>query len=290
VPFVETHELVTVPCASVLAAARAREGIGDRPARVVAMTGSAGDLPGARDEAVDLRRHFRDVEVVAGIGDAAAFTAVAGRADVLHIAAHARVNDNSPWDSGFWLGGASPPATVAAGPDTSGLLTPADSAEVARAFAARPTLAAWQIAAASLPNQVAVLAGCETGGGRVTRGEGVLGLTAAFLSAGVPVVVSAAWPVDDRVTARFMRYFYRGLSAGHPVGEALRRAQADLQEEREYSHPFFWAGFTVAGDGARVVTVRRVGQTRWPLVFGGIGVVAGVLLVWWRARRRENRV
>ena len=282
VPLVESHEIVMVPCASVLASARSRDYAPADEASVVAMTGATGDLPGARREAMDLRRRFQHVQVVSGIADAAAFADAANRANVLHIAAHARVNDEAPWESGFWLG-ADPPAARAG---SSGLLTPADSAEVARAFSAQPTLAAWQIAAASLTNDVAVLAGCETGGGRITRGEGVLGLTAAFLSAGVPVVVSAAWPVDDRVTAEFMRRFYRHLSASAPVSEALRRAQIELRARAEFAHPFYWAGFAVTGDGARGVPVRRKGQVRWPLVLAGVGVVAGVLVVWSRSRRR----
>jgi len=97
---------------------------------------------------------------------------------------------------------------------------------------------------------------------RATNGEGTLGITAAFLSAGVPVVVSSAWPIDDRVTAGVMRSFYRHLAAAEPVATALRRAQLEASRSAEYAHPFYWAGFTVVGDGAAVIDLpARRGRT-----------------------------
>jgi CHAT domain-containing protein len=244
-------------------------------------------LPGARQEAADLARRFQSVEVVAGFeGDETALSSTAARAGILHIAAHARVNDESPWDSGFWLGAAAP-ADLGASSGAPGpsLLSREDSLEVAQVFSARPTLHAWQIARASLSNDLAVLAGCETAGGRMTTGEGVLGLTAAFLSAGVPVVVSAAWPIDDRATAEFMRSFYGHLSAAAPVAEALRLAQLDLRSRAEFSHPFYWAGFTVVGDGSRVVPVEKAPRARRAMILAAAIVAAAAGAAWYRSRR-----
>jgi CHAT domain-containing protein len=290
-PLIERTDVVTVPCAGVLAWARSRGGGTGEPG-VVAMTG--GDvrgLPGARGEAGDIARRFRRVEVVTGFeGDAAAFASTASHAGILHIAAHARVNDESPWDSGFWLGPAAPGEmreTPARAGETSSLLSREDSLEVAQAFSSPPTLHAWEIAGVSLPNELAVLAGCETAAGRMTTGEAVLGLTAAFLSAGVPVVVSAAWPIDDRATAEFMRSFYGHLSAAAPVAEALRLAQLDLKSRREFSHPFYWAGFAVAGDGSRVVPVEKAARApAWILLAAAAAAAAAGL--WYRARRRTR--
>jgi hypothetical protein len=118
----------------------------------------------------------------------------------------------------------------------------------------------------------------------MTTGEGVLGLTAAFLCAGVPVVVSAAWPVEDRATAEFMHSFYTHLSRALPVAAALRLAQLDMRSRREFSHPFYWAGFSVVGDGSRVIPIERVpDHFRWWMIAGVLAVVAGAL--WVRTRR-----
>jgi len=118
-----------------------------------------------------------------------------------------------------------------------------------------------------------VLSACETAGGRVTTGEGTLGLTAAFLSAGVPVVVSSLWPIDDRVTATLMRSFYHHLARGEAVATALRLAQLELARSRKYSHPFFWAGFTVVGDGSMVVEIEEHRARVSPALWAALGAV-----------------
>src|SRR5262245_44078627 len=174
--------------------------------------------------------------------------------DVLHIAAHARVVDRSPWQSGFRMADTTSAEAAtgsrAAGEEEEvepGFLSAEDAVRIARAFPPGPYVRAWQIAQLRLGAELALLSGCETAGGRVTTGEGTLGLTAAFLSAGVPVVVSSLWPIDDRVTRAMMRSFYRRLAGGDPVATALRRAQLEMRRSSRYAHPYFWAGFTVVG-------------------------------------------
>jgi len=132
-----------------------------------------------------------------------------------------------------------------------------------------------------------VLAGCETAGGRSTNGEGVLGLTSAFLSAGVPVVVSSRWAVDDHVTAALMSRFYEGLAAGESVAAALRGAQLAVRSDRRTSHPFYWAGFAVVGDGTRVIAPLKVAHRfdPWHVVYGLTGAFLGAL--GWRLYRRR---
>jgi CHAT domain-containing protein len=90
-------------------------------------------------------------------------------------------------------------------------------------------------------------------------GEGLIGLTRAFLYAGARSVLSTLWPVADETTAEFMRRFYKYRQAGHHKTEALRRAQIDficspedIQQEfqtpHDVTHPFYWAGFVLNGD------------------------------------------
>ncbi len=265
----ETRPVVQIPSASVLALQRSQP-VGRRAgvARIVALEASkASNLPGAHDEVRDLSRRYSGVERVQGLsGGAAGLASIAGRCDVLHIATHALIVDNSPWQSGLALaptpGGAGdsiPSATATRGRssiDGTAILSSADSALVARTFQ-DPFVRAWQIANLSLPTTLTVLAGCETAGGRLTTGEGVLGLTAAFVSAGVPVVVSSLWPIDDRATVRVMEHFYQHLAKGESVATSLRLAQLAARDTGGHSHPFYWAGFTVVGDGSIVVNVEE---------------------------------
>lgn len=93
-----------------------------------------------------------------------------------------------------------------------------------------------------------VLSACETARGERTRGNEIVGLTRAVLYAGSPGVISTLWPIDDRSTATLMPRFYRHLTAGRPVAEALRAAQLETLADAETRHPFHWAAFQLHGD------------------------------------------
>ncbi len=94
-----------------------------------------------------------------------------------------------------------------------------------------------------------VLSGCQTALGKEVRGEGLMGLTRAFLNAGVPRVVAGLWHVQDRATAELMTRFYRDLwQKGLRPAAALREAQRGLRSEWRYRDPYSWAGFLLQGD------------------------------------------
>jgi hypothetical protein len=116
-----------------------------------------------------------------------------------------------------------------------------------------------------------VLASCLSVGGPVVSGEGVIGLTGAFLSAGVPAIVATLWPVDDRATEQLMRRFYAGLSRGLTASAALREAQRSLRDEPRTGHPFYWAGFVLVGNPE--ITARPARRTGPD----AMGAVAGIL-------------
>jgi CHAT domain-containing protein len=272
----ESKEVTDVPSASVLEWARDdTSNTGGTASMVAVEGGTAAGLAGARREVEALRRGYAKVALVSaqpGVLDTLARRARPNC--ILHVAVHARVSDESPWQSGFLLD----PGTSLDG-NTRG--TGAPRGEV--------VLRAWEIARAHLPYDMAVLAGCETAGGRATGGEGVLGLTSAFLSAGVPVVVSSRWAVDDRVTADLMGHFYDGLSRRKNVAAALRDAQLAVRANPRTRHPFYWAGFSVVGDGSRVVrplvATRRV---EWVRVIAWL--VAALCLAAWAISRRRRAV
>ena len=80
------------------------------------------------------------------------------------------------------------------------------------------------------------------------RGEGVIGLTRAFLYAGAPSVVVSLWQVADRSTADLMVRFYQQLDRTGNKAEALRRAKLDLLAAPRTSHPYYWASFVLVGE------------------------------------------
>jgi CHAT domain-containing protein len=128
-------------------------------------------------------------------------------------------------------------------------------------------LTAQQIASLDLSGvEWAVLSACNTGTGMMNNGEGVLGLERAFHIAGVRNVVMTLWPVDDQVTARFMRHLYAERFELHAsTAEALWLSNRALLAERrtagQSTHPWYWAGFVGSGwdsgDGAPGSLARK---------------------------------
>jgi len=101
----------------------------------------------------------------------------------------------------------------------------------------------------SLPADMVVLSACETGLGKQINGEGLVGLTRGFMYAGASRVVASLWQVDDVATAELMRRFYKALlEDGLPPAQALRRAQIDMQQEKRWEDPYYWAAFTIQGE------------------------------------------
>jgi CHAT domain-containing protein len=94
-----------------------------------------------------------------------------------------------------------------------------------------------------------VLSACQTGLGRLVKGEGMIGLTRAFMYAGASSVVVSLWKVQDYSTAALMKSFYRHLRAGKGKAEALRQAKLNMirSDIPAYRFPYFWAPFVLVG-------------------------------------------
>ncbi|HKB66262.1 MAG TPA: CHAT domain-containing tetratricopeptide repeat protein [Pyrinomonadaceae bacterium] len=106
-----------------------------------------------------------------------------------------------------------------------------------------------------LGSPLVMLSACETGLGKEKRGEGVMGLTRAFMYAGAPTVGVSLWSVADKSTAELMTDFYKrllGSSAAEPSSvspsAAMRDAQLAMIAGKKYSAPFYWAPFVLVGD------------------------------------------
>jgi CHAT domain-containing protein len=192
-------------------------------------------LPQAERQALAIGSLFapdqRRVLVGAAASEAAA-KKEAGRYRLVHIAAHGFVDDVSPMYS--WL---------------------ALSASAADKEDGR--LEAREVINLPLEADLAVLSACETGRGRVASGEGMIGLSWAFLMAGSTNVLVSQWRVDADSTEKLMLDFYRRAvhsraSAPAPLdlAEALRAATLALRRMPAYRHPFYWAAFRLVGSGS----------------------------------------
>jgi CHAT domain-containing protein/tetratricopeptide (TPR) repeat protein len=92
--------------------------------------------------------------------------------------------------------------------------------------------------------QLVTISACYGSGTRTYAGEGLVGLSWAFLNAGAQRVIGALWEVSDDSTPRLMDKLYQGLTAGDPPAVALRNAKLSLLHSRsKFSVPFYWAPF-----------------------------------------------
>jgi CHAT domain-containing protein len=97
--------------------------------------------------------------------------------------------------------------------------------------------------------ELVVLSACQTGLGKEVRGEGVVGLTRGFMYAGAPRVVVSLWSVNDRSTADLMKHFYEAMLAkGQRPSAALRSAQLQLMQSKQWQSPYYWAAFGLQGE------------------------------------------
>ena len=116
------------------------------------------------------------------------------------------------------------------------------------------SLQAFEVYRLKLPRaRLVVLSACQTGGDRVYRGEGAVGIARPFLAAGAPLVVASLWPAESGPTADLMIAFHRRRRLdGLPTAEAFRRAQLDMLSSPDPRNrlPKHWAAFTVTGGHA----------------------------------------
>jgi CHAT domain-containing protein len=188
-------------------------------------------LPTAAKEARQIKEFYGDGACL--IGPAASkesVTRLMKGADIVHFASHYVVDENSPMSSKL-------------------LLAKSDGAGEAKG--AGGVLTVYDLYRMSLQRtRLVVLAACQTGVERYYKGEGMIGMSRAFIAAGVPTVVVSQWPVDSDATAELMVNFHRQRKqGGFSTAEALQRAQLDMLNRygQRYQNPYYWAAFVLMG-------------------------------------------
>lgn len=91
------------------------------------------------------------------------------------------------------------------------------------------------------------LSACETGGGILNNGEGLLGLTRAFIYSGSQNLVVSLWKVQDESTAQLMKTFYSNLVKKQSIAASLRSAKLEMIKKNPTVHPYYWSAFIHIG-------------------------------------------
>ena len=93
------------------------------------------------------------------------------------------------------------------------------------------------------------LSACETGLGKISKGEGVIGLSRALVYAGARNIIVSFWNVADASTSFLMTDFYTQLLSddNRNFAEALRASKLKIVNEKTYAAPYYWAPFVILG-------------------------------------------
>lgn len=102
----------------------------------------------------------------------------------------------------------------------------------------------------NLPAELIVLSACQTGLGDEIRGEGMVGLTRAFMYAGAPRLVVSLWNVSDQATAELMKRFYGAMLGPQRLApaKALQAAQISMLRDSRWKAPYYWSAFVLQGE------------------------------------------
>jgi len=150
---------------------------------------------------------------------------------------------------------ATPPAYFSAEPErydyvhfvthgTASRTHPLDSAVILTKSGDSAKLYAHEIITRPLHAYLVTVSACDGAGKRTYAGEGLVGLSWAFLRAGAHNVIASLWEVNDDSTPKLMDELYKGLKAGQDPATALRNAKLSLiRSEGIFRKPFYWAPF-----------------------------------------------
>ena len=137
--------------------------------------------------------------------------------------------------------------------------------------------------------KMAVLSACNTGFGKLEKGEGVMSMARAFHFSGVPSVVMSLWKVPDRSAKQIMLLFYKYLEKGNSKSVALQKAKLDYlsgTDDPAFRHPYYWAGFVINGN-TEALDLKR---SNLPLLLGASGLLVMLMIVWFISRKKRKRI
>ncbi|MEQ8424626.1 MAG: CHAT domain-containing protein, partial [Cyclobacteriaceae bacterium] len=100
-----------------------------------------------------------------------------------------------------------------------------------------------------LDADLVALSACETGLGKISKGEGVIGLSRALVYAGARSIIVSFWNVADASTSQLMTEFYAKLLSqnNNDFAAALRSSKLKMISEGKYAPPYYWAPFVILG-------------------------------------------
>jgi CHAT domain-containing protein len=220
-------------------------------------------LPGAREEVKNVSNYIQTVSFADFLAQENTFKEKAPDFDILHLAMHTIINDSLPMFSKL----------VFSNPDKN---------SIEDGF-----LNTYEIYNMKLNARLAVLSACETGSGKLQKGEGVMSLARGFIYAGCPSIVMTLWQVEDKSGIEIMKNFYSYLSKGKRKDVALRMAKLKHLDTSDplTSHPHYWLGYVNIGNPESLYTSKDV----YFVIFLFIVIVV-VFIDWYYRKKKPHKL
>jgi len=231
--WIEDATLLSAPSLDLLAASKPARGISRKLLLLgnpVSPSQEYPSLPFFGAEMTRIERHFASHRATVFAGEqatpAAYLTGNPAQYAYIHFVSHAVASSTDPLDS----------AIILSGSTFSG----------SNAGEASFKLYARDIMQHPIDARLVTISACYGSGTRSYAGEGLVGLSWAFLRAGAHNVIGALWEVSDDSTPRLMDTLYQGLEDGQAPAVALRNAKLNLlHSQSRFNKPFFWAPFQI---------------------------------------------
>ena len=159
------------------------------------------------------------------------FKEVAHTYDILHLAMHTIINDQNPMYSKMAF-------TQTEDSTEDGFLN------------------TYELYNMKLNSRMAVLSSCNSGSGKMQRGEGVMSMARGFIYSGCPSIIMTLWSVEDKSGVRLMTNFYENLIKGKTKSESLSLSKLNFiaNADQLRAHPYFWSGYVVIGNNNALFT------------------------------------
>jgi CHAT domain-containing protein len=182
-------------------------------------------LKGIKEEAINITDLINGDKFLGNEANETHFKKVANQYDILHLAMHTIVDDNNPMYSKMAF-------TQTNDSINDGFLN------------------TYELYNIKLNSRMAVLSSCNSGSGKMQRGEGVISLARGFIYSGCPSIIMTLWSVEDKSGVKLMTNFYKSLLKGKSKSEALRNSKIEFIEKADQlkAHPYFWSGYVVIGN------------------------------------------
>ena len=235
----------------------------EKPRELLAMRSSLGELIYNTQEVEAISPYLKNESLISNLATKDNFLSLLEDKDIVHLATHAKSNSDAP-DRSY----------IAFYEEENQIEEDAN------------LLYLDDLSKLYMPAKMVVLSACETGLGKIYKGEGAMSLANACFYAGAQSVVATLWSVEDKQTFDIITSFYDYLEQGYTKDKALQSAQLDFikNNSEDFHHPYYWAGFTVIGDNEALIFVKGN-----PLLkYGSIILIALALSAGIYYSRRKN--